>query len=170
MNEKELQRKAVAEIERCLTAGPTEPRVVHCGSESAWNAALLCALSQHKLHVLARGGDIVVFFDAEGNEIGWRDDGRTGAAQPRWLDREWFRQFVVRELDLPPQTRLGQLRPVVLPPVGWTHEGVLIVPPGLSARDVFRVWVDPDSNRVVQCLRGPASQTEPAPSAEEEPV
>ena len=158
MSEKELKAKAVADIEGVVADVPREPRVVHCEARAGWNEQLLYNVSEHKLHILARGGDIVVFYNDEGQEIGWRDDGRRGTEQPKWLDRESFRTYVVRELDLPKQTRLGRLAPRQLPPLGWTHEGVFFLSATPSPKEVLRVWVSPENNRVIQCLFGPVNK------------
>ena len=157
MKQADLEDQAIAEIEQMVAGITPEPRVVRCEGATEWNPVLLARVAEHELHVLARGGDIVVFFGGEGNEIGWRDDGRTGAAQPGWIDRESFRAFVVRELELPEETRLGQLQPRLLPPIGWTHEGVLFLSPTPTPDQVLRVWVDPEHDRVIQCLYGPAN-------------
>lgn len=156
MNEKELEQQAVREIEQAVAGVASEPRVVHCEAETEWYPDMVRKLSEHWLNVLARGGDIVVFFDEDGNEIGWRDDGRKGTELPKWIDRDSFRTFVVRELELPEETRLGRLVPRELPPVGWTHEGVFILSPTPKPKQVLRVWVDPEHNSVIQCLFGPA--------------
>ncbi len=158
MNETEQEQRAIQEIEQAIADVPPEPRIVHTEAEVEWYPDLLCSLSEHWLHVLARDGDIVVFFDEDGKEIGWRDDGRKGTEQPSWIDRESFRTFVVRELELPEETRLGQLKPRVLPPVGWTHEGVLFLLATPTPDEVLRVWVDPEHNHVIQCLFGPVDR------------
>ena len=157
MNEKDLENKAIEEIERVAADGPPEPRVVHCEAETEWYPDLLCNLSEHRLHVLGRRSDIIVFFDDEGKEIGWRDDGRTGARQPGWIARDVLLGFVVQELDLPKQTRLGKLAPRELPPLGWTHEAVLFLSPTPTPDQVVRVWVNPETHRVIQCLYGPVT-------------
>jgi hypothetical protein len=151
--------RSVAEIERALGREPRDRRIVHCEEDTAWNPDLLRTLSEHSLNILAQAADIVVFFGADGREVGWRDDGRMGAPQPRWIDRELFRQIVVSGLKLPPDTRLGDLRPRELPPLGWTHEGVLLLKPDAGPGDVLRVWVDPGSQRVIQCIAGPLGGT-----------
>ena len=160
MTEKKLKAMAVAEIERVVAGIPPEPRVVHCEVETEWNDLLLCNMSEHRLHVLARGGDIVFFYDEHGKEIGWRDDGRKGTEQPGWIDRESFRELVIRELNLPKTARLGQLVPNELPPVGWTHQGVFFLSPTPTPEEVVRVWVSPKNNRVIQCFYGPVNSKE----------
>ena len=157
MNEKELEQVAVREIEEAIADVPPEPRVVHCEAEVEWYPDMARSVSEHWLHVLARGADIVVFFDENGKEIGWRDDGRKGTELPEWIDREYFRSLVVQELELPPETWLGRLRPRVLPPVGWTHEGVFFLSAAPAPDEVLRVWVDPAHKHVIQCLFGPVA-------------
>jgi len=157
MNEHNLEAKAVSEVRRAVENLAAEPRVVHCDAEDEWNELLLVHMSEHRLHVLARGGDIVVFFDENGKEVGWRDDGRKGTEMPKWIDRDSFRTFVVRELGLPEATRLGRLAPRELPPFGWTHEGVFFLTAVPTPDQIVRVWVDPERNHVIQCLYGPAN-------------
>ena len=158
MTEKELEKKAIVEVEQSIDGVPPEPRIVHCEAETDWREMILRNVSEHKLHVLARGGDIVVFFDGHGEEIGWRDDGRTGAEWPALIDRESFRTNVVRELELPETTQLGELGPRQLSPLGWTHQGVLLLSPTPTPDQVVRVWVAPKTGRVIQCIFGPLPQ------------
>lgn len=158
MNEKELQARAVKEVEAALPEDLKEPHVVHCEADTQWSEMSLIQVARHRLNVLVRGGDIVVFFDASGKEIGWRDDGRRGTVLPRWIDRDSFRTFVVRELGLPETTKLGRLAPRELPPFGWTHEGVLFLSRTPGPDEVLRVWVDPENNYVIQCLFGPVNE------------
>jgi len=141
--------------QRVQRDGPPEPRVVHSQACDHWDAITLQSVSHHELSVLGRSSDIVVFFDEAGNVVGWRDDGRTGTRRPTPTGREAFRQAVVAELNLPRETRLGRLRAVRLPPVGWTHEGVLLLSRLPAPRDVLRVWARPGDLKVIQCLYGP---------------
>ena len=153
MNERPLQKRSIQEILHRVSAdGPPEARIIHCGGEEEWNPSILCNISRHELHVLERSTDIIVFFDSDGNVIGWRDDGRTGAEMPAWVDRDSFLNAVVNELDLPEETRLGQLQPVELPPLGWTHGAVLFLKTVPQPEDILRVWASPDTLRVIQCL------------------
>jgi hypothetical protein len=161
MSAQDLQERSRAEIEQALDHEPADRRIVHCEADEQWSAELLRRVSEHNLTVLARSADLVVFFDADGREIGWRDEGRTGATGPRWIGRDVFLQIVMAELELPPDVRLGNLTPRELPPLGWTHEGVLFLKPAPSAADVLRVWVDPVGLRVIQCLAGPPPAPEP---------
>lgn len=156
MNEKELETKAIDEIkQRVIFDGPLEPMVIAEDSLTEWNADLLCNLSEHDLHVLGRGPDIVVFFDNNGKVTGWRDDGRKGTEMPRWIDRDLFLKVVVSELDLPKETQLGNFDAVELPPVGWTYQAVLFLTPVPQPDQILRVWVSPENLRVIQCLYGP---------------
>jgi hypothetical protein len=159
MNEKELEAKAVEKIHaRILADGPPEPVIMSGHNEAGWNQDLLYTLSEHELHVLGRGADIVVFFDYGGKVIGWRDDGRKGTAKPSWVDRGAFLKAVMDELGLPEDTRLGSLEPVELPPVGWTHQAVLFLAPVQQSDQVLRIWASPENLRVIQCLYGPSSE------------
>jgi hypothetical protein len=155
MTEQELQAKAVREIASAVGKVPPEPRVVYCEAETEWNEELLRNLSEHKLHVLARGADIVVFFDKTGREIGWRDDGRIGTAQPRPFARDALREMIVLELELPATARLGTVQTRELPPLGWTHEALVYLAAVPAPEQMVRVWVSPDDYRVIQCLYGP---------------
>lgn len=155
MNDQELAERAIEVVRDAVGDVPREPRFVITDTVREWNERLLVEVSDHVLHVLARGPDIVVFFNEQGEEIGWRDDGRTGTAMPGWLDRETVRQFVVQELELPPTSRLGTLKVSELPPLGWTLEGVLFTADVPTPADVLRFWFDTDHKRVIQCIRGP---------------
>ncbi|MFO0837821.1 MAG: hypothetical protein U1D55_04795 [Phycisphaerae bacterium] len=158
MNSQTDAQRAVAEVEQALGPEPAGRRIIHCEDDEQWYPEMLRLVSTHRLHVLAPAADIVVFFDAQGNEIGWRDDGRLGAAQPSWIDRDLFLRIVVSELELPAATRVGKLMPEQLPPLGWTHAGVLFLKENPNEADVLRVWVDPENQRVIQCLAGPPSK------------
>lgn len=157
MNEIELQSGAIREIENATAAdGPAERRVVHCQAETEWVRRLMRNVSDHTLHVLGRGPDIIVFFDQAGNEIGWRDDGRKGTRQPRAVAMEAFRDSIILELGLPPETELAVVNSCELPPLGWTHQAVLRVP----GEEPLRVWADPESLRIIQCLYSPVGREE----------
>jgi len=95
---------------------------------------------------------IVVFFDPLGQLIGWRDRGRQGAGAKPAADPDGIREAVVRELGLGPATRLGGVRAVLLPPLGWTLEVGLFPAPLPQPARAIRVWLDPASRRVIQCL------------------
>jgi len=153
MTDDEFVNRSIDEVrQRLEQAGPDEPRVVHRHGESLWDPVALYTLRREELTVLARSRDVVVFFDEAGNVRGWRDDGRKGTAWPIPASRETFLETVTAELDLPAGTRLGRFRPVRMPPIGWTHEGVLLLPAPGGPRDVLRVWVRPGDLRVIQCL------------------
>ena len=156
MNAKQLQQNAVDQVQKAIAdGGPPEPRVVHCFAETEWNSILLRNMSDHRLNVLGRGADIVVFFDRQGREIGWRDDGRRGTPRPQLAERESFRLSVVAELELPLDSRLGEFTPQELSPLGWTLYAVLIPRPTASADEIIHVWAEPDSMRIIQCVAGP---------------
>jgi len=155
MTADELEALAVAKIDSLVkTNGPREPRVQHRSGEETWFPNMLEHFSEHVLHVLELGGDVVVFFDAAGAITGWRDEGRRGAEKPAWIDRDAFLRVVRDELQLPATATLGKLEPAELPPVGWTHEAIIFLKPMPGDRDVLRAWVSPADLRVIQCLYG----------------
>jgi len=159
LNAKQLEQTAVDQVGKAIAEnGPREPRIVHCFAENEWNEMLLRQMSDHRLHVLERTGDIVVFYDEEGRQIGWRDDERRGLPRPALAEQELFRLSVAHELELPADTRLGVMRPEELPPVGWTLYAVLIPSPTAGENDIVHVWAEPDSMKVIQCLTGPLSR------------
>lgn len=155
MNPTELTQRAIEEVEQALSGAPADRRIVHREAEQQWYPELLRDVSAHRLSVLERAADIVVFFDEAGREIGWRDDGRQGAAQPAWIDREVFLRIVVSELELPAETWLGKLAIEELPPCGWTCAGVVFLSRLPQPEQALRVWLDPARMRVIQCLTGP---------------
>ena len=59
-------------------------------------------------------------------------------------------------MGLPPETRLGKLEPAELPPVGWTHQAVLLLAAVPRGDQILRVWASPETLKVIQCLYGPA--------------
>lgn len=152
MNAADFRARAIEEVRSATGGAAREPRFVHVESNAEWNPSLLRQLSSHRLTVLARAADIVVFFDDAGEFTGWRDDGRLGAPSHQPVDRDAFLKAVIAELELPAESTLGRVRCIELPPVGWTHEGIVFraSPPG--PRDVMTVWTDPKSGRVIQCL------------------
>jgi hypothetical protein len=153
----ELQTNAVRLIERAIAGALEDRRVIHCEAEATWYPGLLRNLSEHEIHVLERGGDMVVFFDPAGQAIGWRDDGRRGAPVAIPPDVETARGKVVEELGLPKDTRAGRMEVRELPPVGMTFEMVLFLKPAAEPEDVVRVWLSPQDLRVIQCLYGRAA-------------
>jgi hypothetical protein len=154
MTEQELENRARAVLEDVLGPEPPNRKVISVWNEIGDYPDSGRTISDHKFSVLGQSADIVVFFDPQGNACGWRDDGRMGNAVPVPHDPETLRGAVVKELGLPEETRLGAVQSRTLPPTGWTWEAVLF------ARDIpFRVWVDPKSLKIVQCLWGkPAEQ------------
>lgn len=154
MSAPSFDERSVVEIERTLGREPRDRRIVPCEAEEAWSPEWLRNLSEHALSILARAADIVVFFDEQGRAIGWRDEGRRGAAQPKWIHRDLLLEIIIAELELPAGTRLGELRPRELPPLGWTLEAVLILGGDAVRSDTLRAWVDPEGMCVVQCLSG----------------
>jgi len=154
LSDSELERRAIQRIhERLGSEGPPEQRIVHCDVDDEWDSNMLRDTSRHKLHVLGRAPDAVVFFSDLGTILGWRDDGRTGADHAAIVDRDAFLTVIASELELPKGTYLGKLEPVELPPFGWVHEGVLFLSPRPRPDQVLRVWVDPKNLKVIQCLR-----------------
>lgn len=147
------QDRSIDEINGRLSQhGPPEPRVVYADAQVQWNADVLYSLSRNKLAVLGRSTDIIVFFDAAGDVLGWRDDGRKGAEWAAPVSDDAFASAVTAELGLPADARLGRLRPIQLPPIGWTHEGVIFLKPIPTGQDTLRVWVNPQNLRIIQCL------------------
>lgn len=164
MTQTGLDQRAVQEILwRVREQGPPKPRVVHCNEETEWDPESLRTLSEHELHVLGRAPDMVVFFDPDGNAIGWRDDGLRGSERPVEVQRDAFLEAMIEQLDLPEETRLGRARPAELPPYGWTQEGVLFLKPAAGPEDILRVWAVPQLLRVIQCLydRSPYARSTP---------
>jgi hypothetical protein len=155
MNAENGKRRAVAFLERLVRAdGPPDPRVVHCELETTWYPDLLRTLAEHRLHVLGRSADLVVFLDSRGRIGGWRDDGRRGAEHPGVIDRDVLLRQVLDELGLPAATRAGRLEPSKLPYAGWTHRISLFPSSSAGEETVRRVWVAPGSLKIIQCLHG----------------
>ena len=155
MTPEELRDKAVSEVSAHVGDGPSEPRVLHCEAESEWNESLLRTTSEHKLHVLSRAPDMVIFFDSAGREVGWRDDGRTGTARPRPYAQDALRDMIRVELELDRDARIASVKTIELPPLGWTHEALVHLAAVPRPDQVIRVWVSPEDYRVIQCLYGP---------------
>jgi hypothetical protein len=154
MLENELTTLALEHIRRRLgDAGPPDARLVHCEARRRWDADLLRTTSQHKLHVLARAADIIVYFDRPGRVTGWRDDGRTGAAMPAMIDRDALLTALTDELGLTGAPRLGRVEPKQLPPLGWTHQAVLLLAPTPTPAQTLTAWLDPNTLKVIQTLR-----------------
>jgi hypothetical protein len=169
MKDHESIRQAIEHFQNLVERdGPEAPRIVHCEATSTWFSDLLRTLSEHRIHVLGKGRDIIIYFNQEEEVIGWRDDGRQGTERQWVVDRNAFLVAVKGELDLPEATRLGQIVPRKLTPLGWTHQAVLFLAPVPKKYQVLRVWADPKTLKIIQCLRGSA-QTK-AESPREEPL
>lgn len=139
---------------RGLAAGwpAAEPRVAWEGASRRWDPSLLRETEDHRLHILARGGDIVCFFDAEGRPLGWRDDGRLGHELPLQADPAAARDRAVAELALAPSTRLLRARAVELGTLGWTFELALALDRHPLDTAALTVWLQPDALKVIQVL------------------
>lgn len=147
MSAADLERRAIERIEQAVADDEADRRVVHCEAESDWDPGLLRTVSEHELHVLQRGADLIVFYEGNGEFTGWRDEGRRGAPQARTIDPATLLGIVVAELELPPASWLEHARPAELRPVGWTHEATV------RAGDLrVRAWVAPETLCVIQCL------------------
>jgi len=157
MKEEELQTKAIDEIKkRTLEAGPQDPRVVHCWTDTNWEPLILRNISRHQINILDRMPDIIVFFNPEGKVTGWRDEDCKGTEKPSWMDSNVFLRIMIEKLDLPGGTRLGSFQVKELPPLGWTYEGVLFLSPNPEPEEVLRAWVSPKDLRIIQVLYGPS--------------
>ncbi len=156
MSETELERKAAERLRAELDPAAGDLRVVQREAIAGEFPDIKRRVSDHTFSVLARGADIVVFFDGQGKLQGWRDEGRKGSssAVPPPADSEPLRKAVVEELELPPGTRLGKVSAVVLPPAGWTLQVTVFPVASPRAEQVIRLWVDPRSLNVIQCLYG----------------
>lgn len=150
--------KARQFAERLAQPAVPQPRVVERLAEATWYPSLLRTLSEHELSVLEPSGDLIFYFDPSGAPLGWRDDGRIGSVVELDLGRELTAQIARRELDLPDATRAGECRTAILEPVGYTMELVLFPPPGSPPADLIRVWIAPQSQKIIQVLWGPAAQ------------
>lgn len=105
---------------------------------------------------LVEAPPITVYFDQRGRIVGWLDHGRSGSSDQPDAGPAGVREAVIRELDLGPGTRIGTVRVVLLPPVGWTLEvGVFPGPEAFPARAV-RVWLEPGSLRIIQARFDPS--------------
>lgn len=169
-NAEDDRRRATAFLDHLVRAdGPPEPRVVHCEVETRWYPDLLRTLAEHRLHVLGRSADIVVFLDPSGRVSGWRDDGRRGVEHPAVIDRGLLLGQVREELGLPAGTRAGRLEPEKLPYVGWTHRISLFGSSGANEEALRRVWVAPGTLKIIQCLQEETRDPAPATPAHGDP-
>ncbi len=101
--------------------------------------------------VLAAGPDLVVFFDPAGRIIGWRDDGRLGAAMKPATIPEGHWAQVAAELELPAGAELRRTALRFIDPLGWTTEfRVRLVT--RSGTDTLRAWANPSHGKVIQVL------------------
>jgi hypothetical protein len=158
MTSDELQRKARQILDGALKDAPSGVRVVPMDEDTGFYQNVRRRISDHKFAVLAEGDDMLVFFDRKGQFLGWRDDGRKGVAiESPVVGQELFRA-VAQELELPPTAALSRAVPRYLPPVGWTHEAIIFLKPAPAPEEVLRVWVSPQTLRVIQCLYGPEGQ------------
>jgi hypothetical protein len=153
VQQEELNRRATEHIRRRVENYlPPDSQIVHRDETDEWDQHLLRQISQHEYNLLTRGADLVMYFNNDGGLIGWRDDSRKGSVYPAVVDRDAFLDSVIAELDLKKDTRLGQLEPRKLPPLGWTHEGVLFEPGQPHKENVIRVWAEPETLKVIQWL------------------
>ncbi|MHC5109031.1 MAG: hypothetical protein ACYTHJ_04040 [Planctomycetota bacterium] len=162
MKETELEQMACDEVRRAIAGNVEGARIVHCEAEAAWDSAEFRTRSDHRLHVLAPGPDIVLFYDDDDEFQGWRDEGRKGAGIAHAIDPELLRQIVINELDLSQDAQLGEAIPSELPPLGWTHEALLYTSPLRQAESAIRAWVDPGSFKIIQCIYGKMAEGVPA--------
>ena len=154
MQPEELKHRATEHLRARLSGHlPPDSQVVHRDETDEWDQHLLRQVSQHEFNILTRGADLIMYFSHDGGLIGWRDDGRKGSAYPAVVDRDAFLDSVITELDLKKGTRLGQLEPRKLPPLGWAHEGVLFEPRQPHKENVIKVWAEPETLKVIQWLR-----------------
>lgn len=160
MTQDELKNRAVQIIDRALKKDAPERRIVHRSQDAAFFADVQRSISDHKLAVLTRGGDFIVYFDAQGKIAGWRDEGRQGVQTrtPPPSPVGPLRDAIVGELELPSSAVLGTVRAAALPLAGWTWEVIVFPRPDCQASDVLKVWVDPEDMRVIQVLTRDAAE------------
>lgn len=104
---------------------------------------------------LVEAPPITVYFDERARVVGWRDHGRSGSSEQPEANPAGVREAVMRELDLGSGTRIGTVRVVLLPPLGWTLEvGVFPGPEAFPTRAV-RLWLEPGSLRIIQARFDP---------------
>ena len=164
MQQEELKQRATEHL-RTRVGGhlPPDSQLVHRDETYEWDQYLLRQVSQHEYNLLTRGADLIMYFNHDGELIGWRDDGRKGSTWPAVIDREAFLDSVIAELDLEKGTRLGQLEPRKLSPLGWTHQGVLFEPGRPHQENVIKVWAEPETLKVIQWLRQSEKRQATAP-------
>jgi hypothetical protein len=154
MTDQELETQARNLLERTLTDAPSGRRLVQRDSVADSYPGEHRRISDHFFSVLNQGSDVTVFFDTAGQVSGWRDDGRRGTMMALEPNREALLAAVRSELELTGEAWLGEVKPVVLPPAGWTHQAVVFTRRSPGRGDVVRVWVDPQNLRIIQCLYG----------------
>ncbi len=154
MTHQELEREAEEQLRGILAAETGDFRIVQREAIAADYPDALRRISDHFFSILDPGTDLTVFFDPQGAISGWRDDGRKGAHTSIAVYSDALLKAICRELDLSADARLGEVKSVVLPPVGWTHQATVFTQRIAGASDVFRVWVDPIGLRIIQCLYG----------------
>jgi hypothetical protein len=156
MNEQDLETKARELLARVLKDAPEGYRLVQRDLVVDNYPNSFRSMSDHFFSVLNPGTDLVVFFDTQGNVTGWRDDGRKGAQMTIPIHREGLLEAIRSELELTKEAWLGEVKLVVLPPTGWTHHAVVFTKKIPGDDDILRVWVDPLTKRIIQCLYGAA--------------
>lgn len=156
MNEQELESRARQLLVRMLPDAPAGQRLLQRDSESDEYPELTRTISDHFFSILNPGTDITVFFDAQGTIAGWRDHGRRGVAVSAISPRESLLAAVKNELQLSQEAWLGDVKPALFPPSGWTTQAVVFTRRAPGEQDIVRVWVDPSTLRIIQCLYGAA--------------
>lgn len=142
-------------IEERLPEGrPTGRRILAYETEESSLHPALAPVRRVELSVLAAGPDVVVFFDREDGLVGWRDDGRLGAAVRPPAPGPEVGQAVVAELALV-GAEVREQRAIFLDPLGWTYE-VRIRTSIRGQVGAVRVWADPATHRAIQVLSGRA--------------
>ena len=166
MEQADLHNLAVEAIRgQVLAKGPADPKVVAVQDWTEWDPGSLRTLAEHELTILEKEADLVVFFEASGTVAGWRDDGRLGLSYPVDLDRGSLGETLAGELDLDPGFRVGQITPVLLPHVGWTIKAVIFLARRPRDDQVARAWVNPQTRKVIQFVRGSAVLSDEGPQA-----
>lgn len=147
-----------AEIaDRIAATGRPPMRMVEVAVTTDQWLAIGQAVTTTEGTALARAADISVFFDRLGRITGWRDEGRFGGDSPPAADPTGVLEAVVAELGLGSATRLGRVRAVLLPPIGWTIEAGLFPGPLPDPAPAIAVWLNPGTKKVIQCRFEPPS-------------
>jgi hypothetical protein len=156
MTEQELRDRATRFLERTLKDAPKDHRTIALDGDEGYAPDVKRRIFDQTFSVLGPGPSITVFFDSKGAIQGWRDDGRKGTSVAIPPHREALLAAVVKELDLPKESWLGEVKPVILPPTGWTQQAVVFTSKIPKEDEVLRVWVEPLNWRIIQCLYGAA--------------